>query len=108
MSEIQKIMENEEFLQGLVEVETPAQLGELFAKNGIELEEGLSLEKAFELVKAQENAELNEDALDDVNGGIGLLVGLGAAASLTFAAGVVCFISGYAYQKYKNAKKKKK
>ena len=30
-------MENEEFLKGLVEATTPAELGELFIKNNIEL-----------------------------------------------------------------------
>lgn len=67
----------------------------------------MSLEEAFRLVKAQQSGELSEDALEDVNGGIALAVALGAAAAFTVGSAAICFISGYAYQKYQNQKKKK-
>ena len=102
------ILENKELMIGLVEAETPVQLAALFAQHGIVLEDGLTIEAAFDMVKAQENGELSEDSLDDVNGGIALTVALGAAAALTMGGAAISFISGYAYQKYKNYKKKKK
>lgn len=105
---MEEILKNEELMVGLVEAETPAQLAELFAAHGITLAEDLTMEKAFELVKAQENAELSEDALDDVNGGIALGVAITSAAVLALASTELCFFAGYAYQTYKNAKKKKK
>lgn len=108
---MENILKNEELMIGLVEAETPAQLAELFAAHNITLTEDVSIEKAFELVKAQENAELNEDALDDVNGGIALSLALTSAAALALGATELCFFAGYAYQtfkNYKNSRKKKK
>ena len=91
-----------------VKTENPAQLAELFAAHNITLAEGLTIEKAFELVKAQENAELDEEALSVVNGGIALSLAVSSAVVLAVAATELCFFAGYAYQTYKNAKKKKK
>lgn len=108
MNEMEKILHNEDLMIGLVEVETPAALVELLNANGISLAEDLTPEKAFELVKAQANAELDENALDDVNGGILLSTAIGATAVLALAATELCFFAGYAYQTYKNAKDKKK
>ena len=108
MNEMEKILQNEELLEAITAVETPAELGELFAQNGIQLEEGYTIEKAFADLKAQENAELGEEALDDVAGGIALLTGALAAGAFTVGAGAVIFIGGYAYQKVKNAVSKKK
>ena len=55
---MKKIMENEAFLKGLVDVESPETLAKLFAENKIELEEGTSIEEAFETVKRIQNGEL--------------------------------------------------
>lgn len=107
MIEMEKLMQNEELMKGLVEAENPAQLADLFAAHNIVLADDLTVEKAFELVKAQENAELSEEALGDVNGGIALSVALTSAAVLALAGTELCFFAGYAYQKYKNWKKKK-
>lgn len=104
---MENILKNEELMIGLVEAETPAQLAELFAAHGVTLAEDLTIEKAFELVKAQENTELNENDLDDVNGGIGLALAVSSAVWLGIAATELCFFAGYAYQTYQNAKKKK-
>lgn len=98
---MEQILKNEELLVGLVNVNTPEELAKLFSEHNIQLEEGLNYEQAFEMVKAQENAELNEEDLDNVNGGIALAVALGAAATFTFAAATICFIAGYAYQKFR-------
>ena len=105
---MESILKNEELMVGLVEAENPAQLAELFAAHNITLAEGLTIEKAFELVKAQENAELDEEALSVVNGGIALSLAVSSAVVLAVAATELCFFAGYAYQTYKNAKKKKK
>lgn len=106
--EMEKIMQNEELMIGLVEAETPAQLAELFAAHNITLAEDLTIEKAFELVKAQENAELSENDLDDVSGGIAFGLAVSSAVLLAVAATELCFFAGYAYQTYQNAKKKKR
>lgn len=105
---MENILKNEDLMVGLVEAESPEQLGELFATHGIVLAEDLTIEKAFELVKAQENAELNEDELDGVNGGIAVSLAISSAALLALAATELCFFAGYAYQTYQNSKKKKK
>lgn len=107
MSEqLTRLMEDEKFLKDLVTVETPEALATLFEAKGVTLEEGLSIEKAFELVKSSESAELNEEDLETATGGIGLLVGIGAAVSLGLSSGAICFLAGYGYQKIKNALKK--
>lgn len=97
---MENILKNEELLVGLVNVKTPEELGKLLAEHNIALEEGLTVERAFEMVKAQESDELNEVALDDVNGGIGLLAAVGAAASFTVGGAAIIFIAGYAYYRY--------
>lgn len=108
MTEMNNILKNEALMIGLVEAETPAQLAELFATHNITLAEELTIEQAFEMVKAQGNAELNEDALDDVNGGILFTTAVTAAAALALAGTELCFFAGYAYQTYKNYKKSTK
>ena len=100
MSTINDLMSNEEFLKGLVEVNTAAELGELFVKNSIELDGSLTLEEAFEMVKKNENAELSEDDLENANGGIAFAVAAGAVGAFVLAGGTISFLSGYAYQKY--------
>lgn len=106
MATINELMENEKFLKGLVDVTTPAELGDLFADNDIQLEDGISLEEAFEIVKKQEEAELSETDLDSTNGGIALTVALGAVGAFTAGGAALSFLGGYAYQKYKNWKKR--
>ena len=107
-SDLQKLMDNEELMIGLVECQTPAELEKLLKDNAIELEEGLTTEKAFELVKAQESGELNAEDLDDVSGGlIGFAAGAMAVGSFVLAGAALCFLGGYAYQKYQNYKKRR-
>lgn len=108
MNELNKILENEDLLAGLVEAETPGELATLFTAHNIVLADDLTIEEAFNLVKAQENAELTDTDLDSVSGGVASAVLLGAACTMVLAASVVIFISGYAYQSYKNNQKKKK
>ena len=100
MVTIKELMENEEFLKGLVEVSTPAELGKLFEKNGIELDADLTLDEAYEIVKKNENSELSEGELENINGGIAFAVAAGAVGAFVLAGGTVSFLSGYAYQKY--------
>ena len=108
MNEMEKILQNEELMEGIAAVETAEELAELLAQHNIQLEDGLTTEKAFELIQAQQNGELNEESLDDVAGGIAPLVAAGAVAAFTIGGAALTFIGGYAVQKYKNAKAKKK
>ena len=113
MNEMEKLLQNEELLVGMVETETPEELAKLFAEHNIQLEEGLTIEQAFQMIQENKKDELSEEALQDVNGGIGLLAGITAAGALVLSAGVLIFISGYAYEMYlkdllKKKKKKKK
>ena len=102
------ILENEQLLEGLVQVESPEELSALFAQHNIQLEDDLTEEEAFNLIQEQASRDLDEVSLENVTGGsISLGVALGAAGSLVLAAGAICFIAGYAYQKYQNKKKKK-
>lgn len=100
MTTINDLMSNEELLKGLVEVKTATELGELFAKNNVELDDSLTLEEAFEMVKKNEDAELSEEDLEAANGGIALAVAAGSVGCFVLAGATVCFLSGYAYQKY--------
>lgn len=106
MTDIKELTENKEFLAGLVEAESPERLAKLFEENGVVLEDGISIEDAFKMIKEQEHAELDEAELEDVSGGIGLLVGLSAAGSLIVSAGMLSFLGGYAYQAIKKRFKK--
>lgn len=108
MTNIKDLLENKEFMTGLVEVETPEALGKLLEANGIVLEEGLTLEDAFKMVKDQENGELDETALEDVSGGIALTLALTSAGLLIASGGMLCFLGGYAYQSIKKGIKKRK
>ena len=101
MATMKELMANEEFLKGIVEVETPASLGELFAKHDVQLEDGISLEEAFETIKKQENSELSETELEDANGGIAFAVAAGAVGAFVAGGAALCFLGGYAYQTYK-------
>ena len=103
---LKKYLENEEFMTGLVEAKTPEELQKLFDKFSITLEEGLTIEEAFKLVKEQENAEISEAELEDVSGGIALTLALTSAGLLIAGAGALCFLGGYAYQTYKNWRRK--
>lgn len=102
---LNEVLEDKELLIALVEAQTADEFGKILEKKEIALD-GLTNEEAFKLFKEQEGKELNEEELMEVSGGIALAVGLGAAAAFTLAGGVVSFIGGYAYQKYKNWKKK--
>ena len=107
MATIKDLIANEEFLKGLVEVSTPAELSELLKNNDVELEESITIEEAFDTIKKQESAELSDADLDDVSGGIAFTVAVGAVAAFVVAGAELSFLGGYAYQKYKNSKKKK-
>jgi len=107
MATMKDLMANEEFLKGLVEVSTPAELAELLKNNDVQLEEGITIEEAFDTIKKQENAELSDADLDDVSGGIAFTVAAGAVACFVAGGAALSFLGGYAYQTYKNWKKKK-
>lgn len=102
MADIKKLMENEVFMKGIVEVSTPDELAKLLKNNDVELEDNITIEEAFEIVKNQENVELDDTTLDDVNGGIAFMVAAGAVACFTVGGAALAFLGGYAYQKYKN------
>lgn len=100
---LNELLENEEFMKGLVTCQSPEELANLFEKNSIVLDEELSIEDAFELVKKQESGELNDSELDAVSGGgIALGLAISSAALIIVSAGLVCFIAGYAYQKFRD------
>ena len=86
------------------------ELSVLFAvtkkNNDVELEEGITIEEAFDTIKKQENAELSDADLDDVSGGIAFTVAAGAVACFVAGGAALSFLGGYAYQTYKNYKKK--
>ena len=96
-----KLLENEELMKGLVACQSPEELAKLFEENSIVLDEGLSVEEAFQLVKKQENGELDAAELDSVSGGIALGLALSSAALFVVSAGMICFLAGYAYQKFR-------
>ena len=104
---VEKLMENEEFLKGLVECTTPDELMKVLKDNNIELEEGLTPEAAFKAVKQYQNDELNEESLEAVSGG-SITVGtmLLATGAFVLAGSALAFFGGYAYQKIKNMKLK--
>ena len=56
---LQKLLENEELMTGLVEVQTPEELQALLDKNAVALEDSLTIEEAFKLLKEQESAEIS-------------------------------------------------
>ena len=99
---MEKLMANEELLKGLVECTTPDELMKVLKDNSVELEKGLTPEKAFKAVKQYQTDELDEEALENVSGGIALGVALGAVGAFVVAGGALCFLGGYAYQKIKN------
>ena len=106
MATMKDLMANEEFMKGLVEVATPAELAKLLKDNDVELEEGISFEDAFEIIKKQENAELSDADLENVSGGIAFAVAAGAVACFVAGGAALSFLGGYAYQTYKNYKKR--
>lgn len=98
-----ELTKDRDFLQRMIEAESPEQLGLLFKRYEIELE-NLSIEEAFKLVREQENAELNENELEDVSGGlIGVATAIGAGATLIVGGVAVCFLAGVAWQIGKSA-----
>ena len=97
---VKQLIENDELMEGLATCKTPEELAKLLEANSLVLEDGLSIEEAFALVKKQADDELDVTDLDSVSGGIGFLVGAAAAGMLIVSAGCICFLAGYAYQKY--------
>ena len=65
---MQELQNDPEFISKFVECETAEAVCELFAQKGIEVTPE-ELNKAYETLNAPEG-ELNEDALDDVAGGV--------------------------------------
>lgn len=103
---MKSLMENEELMTALVEAETPEELGKVFEDSGITLEDGMTVEEAFRIVKAQKDAELDEDVLEDVSGGMVGTIIL-AVGACTLASAELAFLGGYAYQTYQNYKESK-
>lgn len=102
---LEKLMENDDFLKGLVECSTPEELMVILNNNDIQLEEGLTPEEAFKAVKQYQTDELDEEALENVSGGsITVGTALAATGALILAGAALSFLGGYAYQKIKNLK----
>lgn len=106
MDKLQELLKDEVFLQKVAEVETPEELGVIFGEYNLQLEEGATLEEAFQAIQNSDDGELSEDDLADANGGIALMVGLGAVGAFTLAGSAAAFICGYASKKYGKKKKK--
>ncbi len=105
-NEVKKLLENEAFLEGLVDAETPEELAEVLKANNLELEEGLTIEKAFEVCQASKTDELSEEALEDVAGGV--VITLGIAATWMVSSALLGFFTSYGYHTVKDAVKSKK
>ena len=103
---MQKLMENEELVKGMVDAKTPEELVDVMKANGVELEEGLTPEAAFEKAQAAKSGELGEDDLENVNGGIGILLGVTAAGLMAVGGWGITFLVSYGVQKYKNGRKR--
>ncbi len=106
MATMNELLKNEEFLKGLVDVQTPEALGELLKANDVELEEGITLEKAFEIIKSQKDAELSEADLEDANGGIAFGLAVASVGCFVASGAALSFLGGYAYQSYKRWKRR--
>ncbi len=102
---VQKLLENEQFLEGLVNAETPEELGVVFKENNIVLAEGETLEDAFAAAQAAKTDELNEDSLEEVSGGV--VLALTTAACFVVGSGLVSFFASYGYRSIKKGSKKK-
>ncbi len=107
MAQQENLLENEEFVTRAVEAKNPEEFMEVLNDYSITLEEGFTPEQAFEEFKKGENGELKEGDLDNVSGGIGLTAALWAVGSSLMAGGGLSFFGNYAYQKYKNWKKRR-
>ena len=99
---LEKLMENDELLKGLVECSTPDELMKILKENELELEEGLTPEEAFKAVKEYQNDEVSEEALENVSGGMAISTGLMVVGAYVLAGGELSFLGAYAYQKIKN------
>lgn len=98
---VKKLIENEGLMEGLVTCNSPEELAHLLKANSIVLDDGLSIEEAFDLVKKQANGELDVAELDSVSGGIAIGLAITSAALFVVSAGMICFLAGYAYEKFR-------
>lgn len=95
---LKELMENEEFISGMIQAQNPNELGIVLAENHVELSSS-SLEEAFNEVQKQiseaENGELSEEALEAVSGGWGsLLTGVIVSGQLAAWASVTLPVVG--------------
>ena len=102
---MEEIMKDEEFLISLVETNSADEFYSILQSKKIELD-GLTKEEAYELFKAQEFKELDENALDDVSGGIAVALAVSSAAYLLAGGSAICFFAGGAYETFRKKKKK--
>lgn len=102
--DVRKLMENEQFLEGLIEAKDPEELATVLKDNNIELPEGETIEEAFETVQAHKTDELTEEALEDVAGGI--VITASVAACYVVSTALLGFFTSYGYQTIKKSKKK--
>ena len=103
--EARKLMENEEFLKGLVEAKNPEELAAVLKANNIELPEGETIEQAYEAVQAHKTDELTEDSLEEVAGGI--IITASVAACFVVSSAMLGFYAGYGYMSFFGSKKKR-
>lgn len=80
----EKLLQNEALMEGLAEVQTVDQLVALLAEHNVELEAGVSAEQLLAQLKAEPTDELDENALEDVSGGV-ILTGALVAGAVALA-----------------------
>lgn len=101
-----QFLENEEFLEGLLDAKNPEELAVVLKANNIELPEGETIEMAFDAVQAHKTDELTEDDLEEVAGGV--IITASVAACYVVSCALIGFFAGYGYASIKGGSKKKK
>ena len=109
---VQELLNNDEVLEKMLYAETPDALMQVFSDNNIVLVD-VTKEEAFDAFQRARTGELNENDLDNVNGGVYLALKAGAfyfavsgsvGAALCVAGGVAV-IGLAAYAGYRLIKK---
>ena len=69
---LNKLMEDKEFVEKMLSQETPEDVQKLFHENGVEftMDEVMALGRELDRLSNAGNGELDEQALEDVSGGV--------------------------------------
>ena len=86
-AQIEKVMAEEAMLEALAKAESKAEIVDLFARRGIEMDEEMAQDIYTKIRQIGQSGELDEEMLDAVSGGF--MGTLGAIAMI--GAGVITF-----------------